>query len=207
MITYDVPRNYSYRYLSRGIAYEQYHGCVRVGTIRGGFWYSTTGELLLGVGALTHMLTPPLPPVFVCGFSGQRSKLILNYLLHMRVAVPSSQSSVTVGSVSTHRIAAQFKGINELNVRASSLIMPRGGFPVDRTSTMDDLASLSRQLAQDRNETDDRRENDRQLRRHNDERLRTQSLEQMDQRYAAFREVASGVTVVSGSEPLPVMGK
>ena len=59
---------------------------------------------------------------------------------------------------------------------------------------MDDLASLSRQLAQDRNETDDRRENDRQLRRHNDERLRTQSLEQMDQRYAAFREVASGVT-------------
>ena len=59
---------------------------------------------------------------------------------------------------------------------------------------MDHPTRLLRQLAQDRNEEQDRRESDRELRRQDDERLRRQIFENMDRRTAAASEVASGVT-------------
>ena len=62
---------------------------------------------------------------------------------------------MVVASVSIHRISALFEHVDELIVRASSLILPSGGPPVDGMFTMDDLASLLRQLAQDRNENKD----------------------------------------------------
>ena len=68
------------------------------------------------------------------------------------------------------------------------------GPPVDRSSEMDDLTSLLRQLVADRREDQARRETDRELRRQDDERLKTQMFEQMDRRTAAVFEVASGVT-------------
>ena len=68
------------------------------------------------------------------------------------------------------------------------------GTPVDGSSEMDDLTSLSRQLAADRREDQDLRETDRELRRQDDERLKTQIFEEMDRRTAAVSEVASGVT-------------
>ena len=100
---------------------------------------------------------------------------------------------MAVGSLSIHRISALIEHVNELIVRASSLIMP-SGTPVDGSYEMDDLASLLRQLAADRREDQDRRETDRELRRQDDERLKTQIFEEMDRRTAAVSEVASGVT-------------
>ena len=151
-------------------------------------------ELLLSSGVLTHMLTPPLPPALLYLFPGQHNQDILNYLLTLHVAVPSSQPSVAVGNVSIHRISALFEHVNVLIVWVSSLTTPSSGLPVDGTSAMDDPASLLRQRAQDRKEDEDRRKSDRELRCHDDERLRTQIFEEMDHRGAAFREVASGVT-------------
>ena len=84
--------------------------------------------------------------------------------------------------------------------------MPRSGPPVDRTSAMDDLTCLLRQLAQDRKEDQDRRESDRELRRQDDERLRTQ----ISRRWVAemLRFVSLRVVLlVSGLEPLLVLGK
>ena len=128
---------------------------------------------------------------------------------------------MAVESVSIHRISALFEHVNVLIVRAINLIMPSSGPPVDGTSTMDDLASLLRQVAQDRKEDEDRRKSDRELRCQDDERLRTQIFEEMDHRGAAFREVASGVTGelvgiatgtgevrgVSSSGSLPALGQ
>ena len=108
-------------------------------------------RLLPGCGELTRMTYSTFPPAFVCLFPGRHNKDILTIFFALRVAVPSSQPSVGVGSISIHRISALFDHINELIVRASSLIM-RGGSPVDGTSVMDDLTSLLRQLAEDRKE-------------------------------------------------------
>ena len=72
---------------------------------------------------------------------------------------------MAVESVSIHRISALFEHVNVLIVRAINLIMPSSGPPVDGTSTMDDLASLLRQVAQDRKEDEDRPKNDLELRR------------------------------------------
>ena len=47
--------------------------------------------------------------------------------------------------------------------------MPRHGPPADGTSAIDDLASLLRQQAQDRNEDEDRRTCDREQRCQDDE--------------------------------------
>ena len=71
--------------------------------------------------------------------------------------------------------------------------MPSGP-PVDRSSYMDDLTSVLRQLVADRREDQDRREIDRELQRQDDERLKTKIFEHMDRRNAAVFEVASGVT-------------
>ena len=108
-------------------------------------------RLIPGCGKLTDMTHSTLPPAFVCLSPGRHNKDILNYLFHTACCSPSSQPSVGVGSISIHRISALFDHINELIVRASSLIM-RGGSPVDGTSVMDDLTSLLRQLAEDRKE-------------------------------------------------------
>ena len=72
------------------------------------------------------------------------------------------------------------------------MIMPSGS-PVNGTSVMDDLTSLSRQLVEDRNEEQYQRESDRELRPLDDERPRTHMFEEMHRRIAAASEVASGV--------------
>ena len=135
--------------------------------------------------------------------------------------MPRSQPSVAVGSVSVHRISALFEHVNVLIVRASSLTMPSSRPPVDGTPEMDDLASLLRQLSQDRKEDEGRRKRDRELRRQDDERLSTQIFEMMDRRDVALREVAPGCTNervgtvispgevrgVSSSGSLPALGE
>ena len=72
---------------------------------------------------------------------------------------------MAVGGVSIQFISALFEHVSVLIVRASKLTMPSNGPPVDGTSTMDDIASLLRQLAQDRKEDEDRPKNDLELRR------------------------------------------
>ena len=133
------------------------------------------------------------PPAFVYPFRADIIKTSLTFLCTLRVAMPRSQPSVAVGSLSIHRISALIKHVNELIVRASSLIVPSGS-PVDGSSDMVDLTSLLRQLAADRREDQDRRETDRELQCQGDERLKTQIFEEMDRRTAAVSEVASGVT-------------
>ena len=140
------------------------------------------------------MLTSPFPLNSSTSFRADIIKTSSTIFFTLRVAVPSSQPSVAVGSVSIHRISAVFEHVNGLVVRASSLIMPSSGPSVDGTSAMDDLTSLLKQLAQDRKQDQDRRESDRELRCQDDERLTTQLFEEMDRRDAAVREVASGAT-------------
>ena len=110
----------------------------------------------------------------------------------LRVAVPISQPSVAVGSLSIDRISALFEHVNEHIVRPSSLVIPSGS-PVDRTSVMGGLTSLLRQMAEDGKTEQDRPESNRELRRQDDERLRTQIFEEMERRTASAGEVASGV--------------
>ena len=111
----------------------------------------------------------------------------------LRVAVPISQPSVAVGSLSIDRISALFEHVNEHIVRPSSLVIPSGS-PVDRTSVMGGLTSLLRQMAEDGKTEQDRPESNRELRRQDDERLRTQIFEEMDRRTDAASEIASGIT-------------
>ena len=138
----------------------------------------------------------------------------------LRVAVPISQPSVAVGSLSIDRISALFEHVNEHIVRPSSLVIPSGSH-VDRTSVMGGLTSLLRQMAEDGKTEQDRPESNRELRRQDDERLRTQMLEEMDRRTAAASWAGSGVTCtrvgtatsagevrgVSSSGSLPALGE
>ena len=83
--------------------------------------------------------------------------------------------------------------------------MPSGS-PVDGASMMDDLTSLLRQLAEDRKEEQDRREKNRKC----DVKTMDDWGRRFSRRWIAelLRLVRLHlVLLVSGSEPLPVLGK
>ena len=55
---------------------------------------------------MTHYIFPPAP---VYLFPGRHNEDILNIFFTLRVAVPSSQPTVAVGSISRHRISSLFE--------------------------------------------------------------------------------------------------